>query len=125
MTLILTTTLTIDFDYVRDIRKERFSTPILLLLLKLVPAKTEMNLLLKKSTGFLKCESEEDREYGRGFYETVASDLNYKQRFIHSFKCVYMPKDYPIFKESDFEYLRGKIQRQAKRRFTYENCGYL
>lgn len=78
MTMILTTTLTIDSDYVRDIRKERFSTPILLLLLKLVPAKTEMNLLLKKSTGFLKCESEEDRKYGRGFYETVASDLNYK-----------------------------------------------
>lgn len=68
MTMILTTTLTIDSDYVRDIQKERF---------------------------------------------------------IHSFKCVYMLKDYPIFKESDFEYLRGKIQRQTKRRFTYENCGYL
>lgn len=52
LTMILTTTLTIDSDYVRDIRKERFSTPILLLLLKLVPAKREMNLLLKKSTGF-------------------------------------------------------------------------
>lgn len=26
------------------------------------------------------------------------------------FKCVYMLKDYPYFKESDFEYLRGKIQ---------------
>ena len=108
--MILMTTLTIDSDYVRDIQKERFSTPLLLLLLKLVPAKTEMNLLLKKSTGFLECESEEDQKYGRGFYETVASDLNYKQRFIHSFKCVYMLKDYPLFKESDFEYLRGKIQ---------------
>ena len=106
LTMILTTTLTVDSDYVRDIQKERFSTPLLLLLLKLVPAKTEMNLLLKKSTGFL----EEDRKYGRGFYETVASDLHYKQRFIHSFKCVYMLKDYPLFKESDFEYLRGKIQ---------------
>ena len=110
LTMILTTTLTMDSDYVRDIRKERFSTPILLLLLKLVPAKTEMKLLLKKSTGFLECESEEDRKYGRGFYETVASDLNYKQRFIHSFRCVYMLKDYPLFKESDFEYLRGRIQ---------------
>ena len=58
----------------------------------------------------MKCESEEDRKYGRGFYETVASALHYKQRFIHSFKCVYMLKDYPLFKESDFEYLRGKIQ---------------
>lgn len=110
LAMILMTTLTMDSDYVRDIRKERFSTPILLLLLKLVPAKTEMKLLLKKSTGFLECESEEDREYGRGFYETVASDLNYKQRFIHNFRCVYMLKDYPLFKESDFEYLRGRIQ---------------
>ena len=105
LAMLLTTTLTVDSDYVRDIRKERFSTPILLLLLKLVPAKTEMKLLLKKSTGFLACESEADREYGSGFY-----DLHYKQRFIHSFKCVYMLKDYPLFKESDFEYLRGKIQ---------------
>ena len=110
LTMILTTTLTVDSDYVRDIRKERFSTPIFLLLLKLVPAKTDMNLLLKKSKGFLECESEEDRKYGRGFYETVASDLNYKQRFIHSFKCVYMLRDYPIFEENDFAYLRGKIQ---------------
>ncbi len=110
LAMILTTTLTIDSDYVRDIRKERFSTPIFLLLLKLVPAKTEMKLLLKKSTGFLECESEEERKYGRGFYEAVASDLNYKRRFIRSFKCVYMLKDYPVFKESDFEHLRGKIQ---------------
>ena len=50
LAMILTTTLTIDSDYVRDIQKERFSTPILLLLLKLVPAKTELNLLLKKRT---------------------------------------------------------------------------
>ena len=110
LAMILTTTLTVDSDYVRDIKKERFSTPIFLFLMKLVPAKTEMNLLLKKSTGFLECETEEDREYGRGFYETVASDLGYKKRFIHSFECVYMLKDYPLFKEKDFEYLRGKIQ---------------
>ena len=110
LTMILTTTLTIDSDYVRDIKKERFSTPLLLALLKLVPAKTELKLLLKKSDGFLEGESKEDRKYGRGFYEVVASDLNYKRRFIHSFKCVYMLKDYPLFKESDFEYLRGKIQ---------------
>lgn len=110
LTMILTTTLTIDSDYVRDIQKERFSTPLLLCLLRLVPAKAEMNLLLKKSDGFLESESDEDKKYGRGFYEVVASDLNYKQRFIHSFECVYMLKDYPLFKESDFEYLRGKIQ---------------
>jgi len=110
LAMILTTTLTVDSDYVRDIKKERFSTPILLFLLKMVPAKTEMKLLLKKSKGFLESESEENQKYGNGFYETVASDLNYKKRFIHSFKCVYMLKDYPYFEESDFDYLRGKIQ---------------
>ena len=53
-----------------------------------------------------------DRNIARAivYDEIVASDLNYKHRFIHSFKCVYMLKDYPLFKESDFEYLRGKIQ---------------
>lgn len=69
-----------------------------------------MKLLLKKSKGFLESELEDDQKYGRGFYETVASDLRYKQRFIHSFKCVYMLKDYPVFKESDFAHLNGKIQ---------------
>ena len=58
----------------------------------------------------MQCESEEDQKYGKGFYEIVASDLNYKQRFIHSFKCVYMLKDYLLFQESDFDYLKGKIQ---------------
>ena len=110
LAMILMTTLTIDSDYVRDIQKERLIMPALLLLLKLIPAGTEMKLLLKKSESFLKCESEDDQKYGRGFYETVASDLNYKQRFIHSIKCVYMLKDYPVFKRDDFEYLRGKIQ---------------
>jgi len=108
--MILSTTLTIDSDYVRDIKKERFKTPFFLFLLKLFPASLEMKLLLKKSNSFLECESDEKKEYGRGFYETVASDLNYKKRFIHSFKCVYMLKDYPCFKDSDFEYLRGRIQ---------------
>ena len=107
--MILMTTLTIDSDYVRNIKKERFITPLLLLFLKLVPAGTEMKLLMKKSEGFLACESEDDQAYGRGFYETVASDLNYKQRFLHSVRCVYMLKDYPVFREEDFEYLRGKI----------------
>ena len=52
MTMILTTTLTVDFDYVRDIQRERFFTPMRLLLLKLVSAKTEMKLLLKRARVF-------------------------------------------------------------------------
>ena len=81
-----------------------------LLFLKLIPAKTEMNLLLKKCPGFLTCESPEGQAYGRTFYETVTSDLCYKQRYIHSVKCVSLLKDYPVFDPADFAYLRGKIQ---------------
>lgn len=62
------------------------------------------------SPKFLVCESPENQEYGRTFYEQVAMDLGYKQRFIHSFQCVYMLKDYPYFQKKDFEYLRGRIQ---------------
>ena len=47
--MILTTTLTVDSDYVRDIRKERFSMPVFLLLLKLVPAKTERTIRLSRN----------------------------------------------------------------------------
>lgn len=78
--------------------------------IKTSSCKNGNDVIVKKNVGFLENESEENQKYGRGFYETVASDLNYKERFIHSFKCIYMLKDYPYFKESDFEYLRGKIQ---------------
>ena len=78
--------------------------------IKTSSCKNGNDVTVKKNVGFLENESEENQKYGRGFYETVASDLNYKKRFIHSFKCIYMLKDYPYFKESDFEYLRGKIQ---------------
>lgn len=108
--VILITTLTLDSDYLRHIKKAWFVTPLLLLFLKLIPAKTEMNLLLKKCQGFLTCESPEGQAYGRTFYETVTSDLCYKQRYIHSVKCVSLLKDYPVFDPADFAYLRGKIQ---------------
>ncbi|MEE0117581.1 MAG: alpha/beta hydrolase, partial [Lachnospiraceae bacterium] len=80
--MILITTLTLDSDYLRHIKKAWFVTPLLLLFLKLIPAKTEINLLLKKCQGFLTCESPEGQAYGRTFYETVTSDLCYKQRYI-------------------------------------------
>lgn len=108
--MILITTLTLDSDYLRHIKKAWFVTPLLLLFLKLIPAKTEMNLLLKKCQGFLTCESPEGQAYGRTFYETVTSNLCYKQRYIHSVKCVSLLKDYPVFDPADFAYLRGKIQ---------------
>ena len=31
------------------------------------------------------------------------------RKCIHSFRCVYMLKDYPPFQANDFEYLRGRI----------------
>ena len=66
LTMILMTTLTIDSDYVRGSKKERFSTPALLLLLKLVPAKAEMNLLLKRARDFWNVNRKRIRNMAEG-----------------------------------------------------------
>lgn len=108
--MILMTTLTLDSDYCRHIKKEWLTCPILLTTLRLTPAKKEMQLLLKKCDAFLTCESPEDQAYGKTFYETVASDLHYKEKFIHSVKAVNELKNCKLFTESDFAYLRGKVQ---------------
>lgn len=108
--MLLTTTLTLDSDYLRDIVRQKRSMPIRVAMLKLLPAKTEMKILMKKSPAFLSCESPENQVYGSSFYETVTSDLQYKERFVHSFQSVYMLAFYKHFAPQDFAYLRGRIQ---------------
>lgn len=108
--MILVTTLTLDSDYVRDIKKEWIKGPIMINLMKIIPAKTLMKQLIKLSPKFLEYETPENKAYGISFYETVASDLQYKKRFIHSYTCVFMLRNCEYFKKEDFEYLRGKVQ---------------
>ena len=108
--MILVTTLTLDSDYVRDIKKEWIKGPIMINLMKIIPAKTLMKQLIKLSPKFLEYETPENKAYGISFYETVASDLQYKKRFIHNYTCVFMLRNCEYFKKEDFEYLRGKVQ---------------
>ena len=108
--MILVTTLTLDSDYVRDIKKEWIKGPIMINLMKIIPAKTLMKQLIKLSPKFLEYETPENKAYGISFYETVASDLQYKKRFIHSYTCVFMLRNCEYFKKEDFAYLRGKVQ---------------
>lgn len=108
--MILTTTLTLDSDYIRNIKKEWIKGPIMINLMKIMPAKTLMKQLIKLSPKFLEYETPENKAYGISFYETVASDLQYKKRFIHSYTCVFMLRNCEYFKKEDFAYLRGKVQ---------------
>lgn len=108
--MILVTTLTLDSDYVRDIKKEWIKGPIMINLMKIIPAKTLMKQLIKLSPKFLEYETPENKAYGISFYEAVASDLQYKKRFIHSYTCVFMLRNCEYFKKEDFAYLRGKVQ---------------
>ena len=108
--MILTTTLTLDSDYIRNIKKEWIKGPIMINLMKIMPAKTLMKQLIKLSPKFLEYETPENKAYGISFYETVASDLQYKKRFIHSYTCVFMLRNCEYFKKEDFAYLRGKMQ---------------
>lgn len=108
--MILTTTLTLDSDYIRNIKKEWIKGPIMINLMKIMPAKTLMKQLIKLSPKFLEYETPENKAYGISFYETVASDLQYKKRFIHSYTCVFMLRNCEYFKKEDFAYLHGKVQ---------------
>ena len=108
--MILTTTLTLDSDYIRNIKKEWIKGPIMINLMKIMPAKTLMKQLIKLSPKFLEYETPENKAYGISFYETVASDLQYKKRFIHSYTCVFMLRNCEYFKKEDFAYLYGKVQ---------------
>ena len=108
--MILTTTLTLDSDYIRNIKKEWIKGPIMINLMKIMPAKTLMKQLIKLSPKFLEYETPENKAYGINFYETVASDLQYKKRFIHSYTCVFMLRNCEYFKKEDFAYLHGKVQ---------------
>jgi len=108
--MILTTTLTLDSDYIRNIKKEWIKGPIMINLMKIIPAKILMKQLIKLSPKFLEYETPENKAYGISFYETVASDLQYKKRFIHSYTCVFMLRNCEYFKKEDFAYLRGKVQ---------------
>ena len=78
--------------------------------MKIIPAKTLMKQLIKLSPKFLEYETPENKAYGISFYETVASDLQYKKRFIHSYTCVFMLRNCEYFKKEDFAYLHGKVQ---------------
>lgn len=108
--MILTTTLTLDSDYIRNIKKEWIKGPIMINLMKIMPAKTLMKQLIKLSPKFLEYETPENKAYGISFYETVASDLQYKKRFIHSYTCLFMLRNCEYFKKEDFAYLHGKVQ---------------
>lgn len=108
--MILTTTLTLDSDYIRNIKKEWIKGPIMINVMKIMPAKTLMKQLIKLSPKFLEYETPENKAYGISFYETVASDLQYKKRFIHSYTCVFMLRNCEYFKKEDFAYLHGKVQ---------------
>lgn len=108
--MILTTTLTLDSDYIRNIKKEWIKGPIMINLMKIMPAKTLMKQLIKLSPKFLEYETPENKAYGISFYETVASDLQYKKRFIHSYTCVFMLRNCEYFKKEDFAYLHGRVQ---------------
>lgn len=70
---------------------------------------------------YWKGESEEDQKYGRGFYEVVASDLNYKQRFIHSSVRVLYWFDRKIFKEK--RKLTDELITDAKEIWNYGKRG--
>ena len=54
LSMILTTTLTVDSDYVRDIKRERFSTPLFLFFTKTCSRENRNEIVIKKEQGIFR-----------------------------------------------------------------------
>lgn len=105
----LLTTLTLDSDYVRHMKKELWYKPLFMFLMRHIKTEKLFSIMLKKVSGYMDCEAEEDRKYGISFFGVMRTDLQYKDRLLHSFELLYDFLNYDIFRREDFEYLRGKI----------------
>lgn len=107
--MVLITTLTIESDYVRDIKKTAWVTPLLKLKLKLSNWEKMKHKLIGIVTGYFRDESEEEKIYGKSFFEAIVANPKYKEKYIHAVELVGdLAKYEPIPKET-FAFLSGKV----------------
>lgn len=107
--LVLITTLTIDSDYVRDIKKIAWMTPLLKLKLKLSNWEKMKQKLIGIVIGYFRDETDEEKTYGKSFFEAIAFNPGYKLKYIHAVGLVGdLGKYNPIPKEQ-FAFLKGKV----------------
>ncbi len=107
--LVLLTTLTIDSDYVRDIKKIAWATPLLKLKLKLSNWDKMKHKLIELVIGYFRDETDDEKAYGKSFFEAIALNDGYKNKYIHAVGLVGDLGKYDPIPKEKFAFLKGKV----------------
>lgn len=107
--LVLITTLTIDSDYVRDIKKMAWMAPLLKLKLKLGNWDKMKQKLMGIVIGYFRDESGEEKAYGKSFFEAIALNPGYKDKYIHAVELVEDLAKYDPIPKEEFAFLKGRV----------------
>jgi len=106
--LVLMTTVSLNSSYVEDIKKEPPGA-IFQFLFKIIPYSVLKKRLVGTAGSYISEETESEKQYGKDFLMTVASDKYYKKKFIHIFGIVSDIRNQEMFKPEEFETIRGKV----------------
>lgn len=108
--MVLITTLTVDSDYVRNIKKMAWMTPLLKLKLRMSNWEKLKQRLVKMVTGYFRGEGEQEEIYGRTFFDAITADPAYKDKYIHAVGLVgELAGKYAPFEKDTFAFLKGKV----------------
>lgn len=107
--MVLITTLTIDSDYLRNMKRVAWITPFLKFKLRVSKWDKLKGKLVNLVTGYFRDESEQEQEYGKNFLETITADSKYKEKYIHAVGLVGELSRYESIGKDAFVFLAGKV----------------
>lgn len=107
--MVLITTITIDSDYLRNIKRVAWITPLLKFKLRVSKWDKLKEKLVNIVTGYFRDESEQEQVYGKNFIETITTDSKYKEKYIHAVGLVGELSRYEPIRKDTFEFLAGKV----------------
>ena len=108
--MVLITTITIDSDYVRNIKKIAWMTPLMKLKLRMSNWEKLKKKIVEMATGYFRNEGEQEEIYGRTFFDAVTADPAYKNKYIHAVGLVgELSGKYAPFEKDAFAFLKGKV----------------
>ncbi|MCM1578380.1 MAG: alpha/beta hydrolase [Ruminococcus sp.] len=107
--LVLITTLGIDSDYLKDVKKIAFLTPLLAFKIKHSDWNKMKSKLVDTVYSYFADETDEEKEYGKSFIQVIAADDNYKNKYIHSLKILADISRHGEITAGDFPRLKEKI----------------
>lgn len=108
--MVLITTITIDSDYVRNIKKIAWMTSLMKLKLRMSNWEKLKKKIVEMATGYFRNEGEQEEIYGRTFFDAVTADPAYKNKYIHAVGLVgELSGKYAPFEKDAFAFLKGKV----------------